>query len=240
MPASIQHLYFHIPFCPKLCPYCSFYVEVGSKNKTTAFLDALLREVESAIAAHEVQPRTIYFGGGTPSALTSTQLAYLFDGLRARLDLSELDEWTLEANPARSREKRTARTAGLDSFASRQSLDDPLLGTWPHPCRGAASRPTCSCRCGITNLTSPAVLRPGQTLAQWKTPLSQPSRSVRTYLVFLPFFLTKRTGVLSQAAGGAFNQTIARRALFETTMDVDSAGDSQYQFRLRAAVAESS
>jgi len=42
--AKIKHLYFHIPFCPKLCPYCSFYVETGGKNKTRAFLDALLRE----------------------------------------------------------------------------------------------------------------------------------------------------------------------------------------------------
>jgi len=44
----IRHLYFHIPFCPKLCPYCSFYVETGSDHRTQAFLDAILGEVEAA------------------------------------------------------------------------------------------------------------------------------------------------------------------------------------------------
>ncbi|MEI9896144.1 MAG: radical SAM protein [Chthoniobacter sp.] len=91
----IRHLYFHIPFCPKLCPYCSFYVETGTQNKTTRFLDALLREVEAAQATHDLQPETIYFGGGTPSALTCEQLEHLLGGLRTRLDLSGLREWTL-------------------------------------------------------------------------------------------------------------------------------------------------
>ena len=76
----IRHLYFHIPFCPKLCPYCSFFVEVGAENKTTAFLDALLRDVERAAGEYEVQPETIYFGGGTPSSLLVDQLEHSSSG----------------------------------------------------------------------------------------------------------------------------------------------------------------
>ena len=102
----IRHLYFHIPFCPKLCPYCCFYVETGAKNKTTAFLDALLREVEDAGKRFTLRPETIYFGGGTPSALTGEQLEYLLGGLRARLDLSALTEWTFEVNPATVRAEK--------------------------------------------------------------------------------------------------------------------------------------
>src|SRR3954454_2798666 len=90
VPGPIRHLYFHIPFCPKLCPYCCFYVEVGSKHRTTAFLDALLRDVEISAAEYDVRPETIYFGGGTPSALTTAQLDYLLTGLHERLDLSDL------------------------------------------------------------------------------------------------------------------------------------------------------
>ena len=58
MCPPIRHLYFHIPFCQKLCPYCCFYVETGAKNKTRQFLDALLREVELAQKTYELQPHT--------------------------------------------------------------------------------------------------------------------------------------------------------------------------------------
>ena len=128
----IRHLYFHIPFCPKLCPYCCFYVEVGGKNKTRAFLDALLREVDVASGRHALQPHTLYFGGGTPSALTCEQLEYLFTGLRERLDLSQLAEWDLEANPATIREDkaRLLRDLGVTRLSlGVQSWDDGLLKT---------------------------------------------------------------------------------------------------------------
>ena len=128
----IEHLYFHVPFCPKLCPYCCFYVEVGSKNKNREFLDALLREIETAQQTHELKPKTIYFGGGTPSALLTDQLAYLLEGLRERLDFSALEEFTLEANPATIRpdKARVLREGGVTRLSlGVQSWDDELLKT---------------------------------------------------------------------------------------------------------------
>lgn len=96
----IEHLYFHIPFCPKACPYCCFYFEEGSKNKTTAFLDALLRDVDAASLRHQMRPKTLYFGGGTPTSLRVEQLDYLLGELKKRIDLSDVEDWTFEANPA--------------------------------------------------------------------------------------------------------------------------------------------
>ena len=96
----IRHLYVHIPFCPKVCPYCSFYKEASDRHKTQRFLDAVLAELDAAQRHHVLQPETIFFGGGTPSALSTPQLDYLLNGLRQRLDLSSLREWTLEMNPA--------------------------------------------------------------------------------------------------------------------------------------------
>lgn len=96
----IEHLYFHIPFCPKACPYCCFYFEEGSKNKNPAFLDSLLREVDQAASHHPITPKTLYFGGGTPTSLRVEQLGYLLQELAKRIDLSHLQEWTFEANPA--------------------------------------------------------------------------------------------------------------------------------------------
>src|SRR5580698_6656382 len=95
---SIRHLYFHIPFCAKLCPYCSFYVDTHFKNKSARFLDALLREVKDKSAQYPIKPRTIYFGGGTPSSLSIGEIGSLAR-LRELLDLSGLEEWTFEINP---------------------------------------------------------------------------------------------------------------------------------------------
>lgn len=60
-----------------------------------AFVDALLKEAEK----QPLKPRTIFFGGGTPTMLSEVHLERLLRGLRDRLDMSDLDEYTMEANP---------------------------------------------------------------------------------------------------------------------------------------------
>ena len=156
----IRHLYFHIPFCPKLCPYCCFYVETGAKNKTTAFLDALLREVEDTGQRFALRPETIYFGGGTPSALTVEQLDYLLTGLRARLDLSALTEWTFEVNPAtvRAEKARLLHSAGVTRISlGVQSGDDAVLRTLGrrHSARDVAQTMTAIRKGGIPHVNLP-------------------------------------------------------------------------------------
>src|SRR5207237_8472525 len=88
MTGPIRHLYLHIPFCARICPYCAFYKELLDRSQTERFCEAVLREVEQQANAWEVLPVTIYFGGGTPSALTTSQLEFLLKGFRERLDLS--------------------------------------------------------------------------------------------------------------------------------------------------------
>jgi oxygen-independent coproporphyrinogen-3 oxidase len=126
----IRHLYVHIPFCPKICPYCSFYKEASDRNKTQRFLEAVLLELDRRLEQREVRPETIFFGGGTPSALSTPQLDFLLSGLRARLDLRDLREWTLEMNPATvSLEKaRLLLDLGVNRISMGvQSWDDRLL-----------------------------------------------------------------------------------------------------------------
>ena len=97
-PIVIEHLYIHIPFCPNICPYCAFYKESAGRERVETFLDALLVDVGNW--APQLRPKTIFFGGGTPSALSLPQFEKLLGGLRERLDLSDLEEWTIEMNPA--------------------------------------------------------------------------------------------------------------------------------------------
>jgi oxygen-independent coproporphyrinogen-3 oxidase len=90
-------VYIHIPFCHRVCPYCSFYKHTPGSTPIGAFVDALAIEARQRITS---QPRTLYLGGGTPSMLSPGHLTRLFDALRDTLDFSSLDEVTLEANPA--------------------------------------------------------------------------------------------------------------------------------------------
>src|SRR5213595_2757826 len=95
----VRHLYVHIPFCARICPYCAFYKERADNSQTQRFCEALLHEVDESRARLPLGLETIFIGGGTPTALTTAQLGYLLGGFRDRLDLSAMREWTVEANP---------------------------------------------------------------------------------------------------------------------------------------------
>ncbi|MFT4175801.1 MAG: radical SAM family heme chaperone HemW [Luteolibacter sp.] len=93
-------LYLHIPFCHRVCPYCSFYKHTPGSTPIGAFVEALGKEARHRISALPEKPRTLYLGGGTPSMLSPSHLKKLFGSLHEQLDFSTLDDVTLEANPA--------------------------------------------------------------------------------------------------------------------------------------------
>jgi oxygen-independent coproporphyrinogen-3 oxidase len=87
---SIRHIYVHIPFCARICPYCAFYKDLLDRSQTSRFCEAILRELDRQCASFTLSPETIYFGGGTPTALTTSQLEFVMGGFSERLDLSSL------------------------------------------------------------------------------------------------------------------------------------------------------
>src|SRR5438552_3394080 len=78
--ARIRHIYVHIPFCARICPYCAFYKELLDRSQTERFCQALLMELRQQSQERPLLPTTIYFGGGTPTALTTRQLEFLLGG----------------------------------------------------------------------------------------------------------------------------------------------------------------
>jgi len=248
VPAPIRHLYFHIPFCPKLCPYCCFYVEVGAKNKTRAFLDALLREVEIASRERALEPRTIYFGGGTPSALLTDQLAYLFDGLRARLDFSRIEEFTLEANPATIRpdKARVLREGGVTRLSlGVQSWDDALLKTLGRVHSAAQAEKTVGILrdAGFENLSIDLMFAvPGQTEAQWQATLEKTIALRPEHVSCYCLTYEEDTDYFRKLTGGQFVQDDERDArLFEDTMEtLTRAGFAHYEISNYARPAHES
>jgi oxygen-independent coproporphyrinogen-3 oxidase len=92
-------IYIHIPFCRQKCYYCDFYKTVNT-TLTEKFLSALKTEIiqrENYLENEEVE--TIYFGGGTPSVLTKTELYGIINFLSRHFNVSETVEITFEANP---------------------------------------------------------------------------------------------------------------------------------------------
>ena len=92
-------VYIHIPFCKQQCHYCDFHFSTSLKNKDD-LLDAIVSEMKIRTPFLEgTKIRTIYFGGGTPSILSSDEINKLFDHLSNQFDLSDVSEITIEANP---------------------------------------------------------------------------------------------------------------------------------------------
>ena len=88
--------YVHIPFCTQICYYCDFSKVFIKNQPVDSYLENLLQEFDS----YNIQKlRTLYIGGGTPTALSASQLEVLLEGLTKNLDLSMLKEFTIEANP---------------------------------------------------------------------------------------------------------------------------------------------
>src|SRR5213075_3247492 len=126
----IRHLYVHIPFCARICPYCAFYKDLLDRSQTWRFCEAVSRDLDQQRTHLAISPETIYFGGGTPTALTTAQLEFLLEGFRRRFDLSSVEEWTIESNPGSVSARKAAllRNLGVTRISlGVQSWDEKLL-----------------------------------------------------------------------------------------------------------------
>ncbi|MEZ6016292.1 MAG: radical SAM protein [Planctomycetota bacterium] len=96
-------LYVHIPFCRKRCDFCYFKVYTDKNSKEIRrYLDGVASELalyRSVPYVSARKPRFVYFGGGTPSYLSTEQLQALFGALREGLDWSDVEEVTFECEP---------------------------------------------------------------------------------------------------------------------------------------------
>lgn len=90
---SVRHLYVHLPFCAHRCGYCDFVTVVGRGGQHSAYVDALLRELELEGPNLAGDVETIFLGGGTPTFTAVPELLRLLDALPAA------EEVTVEANP---------------------------------------------------------------------------------------------------------------------------------------------
>jgi oxygen-independent coproporphyrinogen III oxidase len=233
----VRHLYVHIPFCARICPYCAFYKERADSSQTQRFCEALLREIDSVNERFTPKLETIFFGGGTPTALTAAQLEFLLGGMRERLDLSGMVEWTLEANPGSVSSQKAAllREMGVSRISlGVQSWDDELLkllGREHNAAQAEASFQTLR-EAGFTNVSIDLMFGlPGQTLGQWESDLEKTIALQPDHISTYCLTYEEDTEFFLRHTRGEFREDPESDAQFlETTMrKLEAAGYEQYE-----------
>jgi putative oxygen-independent coproporphyrinogen III oxidase len=212
--SAIRHLYVHVPFCARICPYCAFYKDKLDRSQTARFCQAIVEEIKALAAEFTITPATIFFGGGTPSALSTEQLEFLLTGFNDVLDLSNLKEFTLEANPGSVSARKAAllRRLGVSRISlGVQSWDDDLLQLLgrEHSAGHAEESFHLLRQAGFENINIDLMFGlPGQTSQQWQRTLDK-TMSLRpnhvsayclTYEEDTDFFLRHSRGELRSDA----------------------------------------
>jgi oxygen-independent coproporphyrinogen-3 oxidase len=212
-------------------------VETSGRNKTTQFIEALLDEVSIQAEDHTIEPRTIYLGGGTPSALGIHQLERLLRGLHERLDLHQIEEWTIEINPATvSPEKaRLLRANGISRVSMGvQAWDDTVLAALGrNHSAGQAERTFDTLRAaGFGNINIDLIFAvPGQTRGQWLKTLEKTVSLRPEHVSCYCLTYEEDTEFFRKLTRGEFRQDNDWDAdLFELAMDaLGAAGFDHYE-----------
>jgi len=247
--AGVRHIYVHIPFCARICPYCAFYKDLLDRSQTSRFCEALLCELEhcqrAAVSSPPgrfwdhptLLPSTIYFGGGTPTALNIAQLELLLRGFHERLELSQLVEWTIEANPRSVSAQKASllKKLGVSRISlGVQAWDEELLKLLgrEHNAWQAEESFGILRDAGFTNVNIDLMFGlPGQTGDQWRATLEKTiavepehiSTYCLTYEEDTEFFLRHARGEFRQDAD-------ADAEFFEMTMAIlEDAGYRHYE-----------
>ena len=173
-------IYVHIPFCASRCSYCDFFSTLQLNATGERYVEAVITEARlRRDELHDEPVKTLYLGGGTPSQLPLPLLERLIGGLRAALDLSGVEEFTVEANPDDVTPEWCAGVAALGVnrvSMGVQSFEDHILrfiGRRHTACQ--AMEAVSNLRdAGIGNISIDLIFGlPGQTVESWTASVGQ-------------------------------------------------------------------
>jgi oxygen-independent coproporphyrinogen III oxidase len=234
---AFRHIYVHFPFCARICPYCAFYKTRGSTAEVAQFCHALQLEAENSSKKFSFALETIFFGGGTPTALSTTQLGKLLQAFRDLFDLSALREWSNEANPGSvSRGKaETLRHSGISRISlGVQSWDDDLLRLLGREHNAAQAEESFRIfrASGFENISVDLMFAlPGQREEQWRASLKKTIALEPEHISTYCLTFEEDTDFFSRLQRGEFrahDDTEAR--FFEIAINLlESAGYEHYE-----------
>jgi len=233
-PVPIQSFYVHVPFCAQKCAYCAFFSEASSGELINRYTDALVRELE--LVAGDLKPRTIFFGGGTPSILNLAQWEKILRAME-RLNLLGAEEFTVECNPATvSLDKaKLFRAYGINRVSMGvQSLDEALLDRLGriHSREMVFKSFDILRRAGFDNLNIDLMFAiPTQTMEIWQETLREAMAMGSEHLSSYEVIYEDDTPLFHQLQAGEFsvNEDLACGMYEELIATATSAGFRQYE-----------
>ena len=168
-------IYIHIPFCAQVCNYCDYVTTEFQPEKSTDFVDMLIREIE--ITAKEFDNNwnfdSVYLGGGSPGQLRAMDIYNILDSLHNTFHIGDLSEITIELNPGEHtlENLKAYREMGINRLSlGFQSLQSNLLAllTRNHNHIDCISLLQNSRNAGFLNINIDMMFNiPGQTVDMW-------------------------------------------------------------------------
>lgn len=178
-------LYLHIPFCHTRCHYCDFNTYAGILPLREPYVRALLTEIGMAGTVAQLphgkprRSRTIFFGGGTPSLLSVSQISRILNVCYTNFAVDEGAEITLEANPGTLSQEQLIglRAAGINRLSmGAQSFDAELLKTLGriHSPKDITKAVHDARVAGFTSINVDFMFGlPGQTMSHWRETINR-------------------------------------------------------------------
>ena len=233
-PDRIESLYVHVPFCAQKCAYCAFFSEASSGELINRYTDAIVRETE--LVASDLKPRTIFFGGGTPSILNLKQWEKILRTME-RLNLLGAEEFTVECNPATvSLDKaKLFRSFGINRVSMGvQSLDEALLDRLGriHSREMVFKSFDILRSAGFDNLNIDLMFAiPGQTMDIWRATLDEATALGSEHLSSYEVIYEDDTPLYAQLKAGEFDvdEDLACDMYDELVARSANAGYHQYE-----------
>ncbi len=181
--------YVHIPFCEHICHYCDFNKVFLHNQPVDEYIEALFLEMERTLLVRPTPLlKTVFIGGGTPTALSAKQLDVLLKGMRRILPLEQLEEYTIEVNPDSLDDEKLSvlKEHGVNRLSiGVQTFDESLLKEIgrTHTQASIVDALERSVRAGFHNLSIDLMFGlPNQTIAQFEQTLNAALKLPITHL----------------------------------------------------------
>ena len=201
-------IYVHIPFCKQKCIYCNFY-SVASQKEKEAYWDALCQEMaltQDFLPTKNID--TLYFGGGTPSLCTPSELERIISELQKYYHFKEGFEFTMEANPEQLTQEylRSLRELGINRLSiGVQSFNDEILRLLNrrHTAAEAVTAVNNAAEAGFTNLSIDLIYDIAfRTKEMWESDLRTALSLPICHLSAYSLTVEENTILARQVAGG--------------------------------------